>query len=207
VEQAFLKKSFFRSYTQQLNDSNNLFTYTYNYFNMDTIIRKANPSDAELLSNLGRQTFIESHGHSAAKEDIDTYINTAYNLEACQQELTDTNNVYYFIYYNNQPAGFSKIILNCPAPFIETTNITKLERIYVLKEFYNLKLGLALLNYNIELSKSNQQAGMWLYTWIENERAVSFYKKAGFVIIGSYDFRISARHTNPNHRMYLEYAE
>lgn len=172
-----------------------------------TKIIQAFATDAEILSTLGRHTFIESHGHSAAKEDIDTYINTAYSLEACQQELTDTNNVYYFIYYNNQPAGFSKVILNCPAPGVMGTNITKLERIYVLKEFYNLKLGLALLNFNIELSKSNQQAGMWLYTWIENERAVNFYKKAGFVIIGSYDFRISATHTNPNHRMYLEYAE
>jgi len=172
-----------------------------------TTIRKATVADVELLAELGRQTFIESHGHSAATEDVETYINTAYNPEACKQELEDANNIYHFIYYNNQPAGFSKIILNSPAQAVAAINITKLERIYVLKEFYNMKLGLALLNFNIELSKNHNQTGMWLYTWVENERAVNFYKKAGFKIIGSYDFRISATHTNPNHRMYLEYAE
>ncbi|MEO5947506.1 MAG: N-acetyltransferase [Chitinophagaceae bacterium] len=170
-----------------------------------TTIRKVTPTDVELLSQLGRQTFFESHGHSAATEDVETYINTAYNTEACKQELVDANNIYHFIYYNNQPAGFSKIILNCSAPDVLTTNITKLERIYVLKEFNSMKLGFALLNFNIELSKSQQQAGMWLYTWVENERAVNFYKKAGFTIIGSYDFRISETHLNPNHRMYLKY--
>lgn len=170
-----------------------------------TTIRKATPTDVELLSQLGRQTFIESHGHSAATEDVETYINTAYNIEACKQELEDANNIYHFIYHNNQPAGFSKIILNSPAPAVANQNITKLERIYILKQFYNMKLGLALLNFNIEFSKNQQQAGMWLYTWVENERAVNFYKKAGFTIIGSYDFRISATHTNPNHRMYLAF--
>ena len=146
-----------------------------------TTIRKATVADVELLAELGRQTFIESHGHSAATEDVETYINTAYNPEACKQELEDANNIYHFIYYNNQPAGFSKIILNSPAQAVAVINITKLERIYVLKEFYNMKLGLALLNFNIELSKNNNQSGMWLYTWIENERAVNFYKKAGSI--------------------------
>ena len=34
------------------------------------------------------------------------------------------------------------------------------ERIYILQEFYNLKLGLALLQYNIALAKQNQQTGL-----------------------------------------------
>jgi ribosomal protein S18 acetylase RimI-like enzyme len=46
---------------------------------------------------------------------------------------------------------------------------------------------------------------MWLYTWTGNERAVSFYLKAGFKIIGSHNFKISATHSNPNHRMLLEF--
>ena len=169
------------------------------------IIVKATPTDVALLAELGSQTFIESHGHCASKEDVEAYMNTNYSLAACEQELNEQKNIYHFIYYNNKPAGYSKIILNSAAPAVAATNITKLDRIYVLQKFYNMKLGLALLNFNIELSKNNNQSGMWLYTWIENERAVNFYKKAGFSIIGSYDFRVSPTHTNPNHRMYLAY--
>ena len=62
--------------------------------------------------------------------------------------------------------GFSKIILNAKHPNIVTENVTKLDRIYLLKEFYGLKIGLELLNFNIELSRNNNQSGIWLYTWI-----------------------------------------
>ncbi|MEO9209693.1 MAG: hypothetical protein ABI208_01270, partial [Ginsengibacter sp.] len=74
-----------------------------------------------------------------------------------------------------------------------------------LKEFYNLKMGLELMNFNIELSKSDNQVGMWLFVWIENVRALNFYMKNGFEIIGSHDFKISATHSNPNHQMFLKY--
>ena len=40
---------------------------------------------------------------------------------------------------------------------------TKFDRIYVLKEYYDLKIGKLLFEYNVELAKRNNQTGMWLY--------------------------------------------
>ena len=171
---------------------------------MASIIR-ATINDAELLADLGSKTFIESHGHSAPKEDIDNYVNKNYTVEVFREELNAIENIYHIIYVEDRAVGFTKIILNYPIEKIAVKNITKLERIYILKEFYHLKLGMELLNYNIELSKNNNQSGMWLFVWIENERAFNFYKKNGFKIIGSHDFKISANHTNPNHQMLLKY--
>ena len=171
---------------------------------MTSIIR-ATERDAELLSDLGRQTFIESHGHSAPKEDIDNYVNKNYTGVVFQEELGAAENIYHIIYYEDQPVGFSKIILNYPIENIDIKNVTKLERIYILKDFYHLKLGLQLLNFIIEVSKSNKQEGMWLYVWTENERAFNFYKKNGFKIIGRHDFKISENHSNPNYQMLVKY--
>jgi ribosomal protein S18 acetylase RimI-like enzyme len=81
-----------------------------------------------------------------------------------------------------------------------------LERLYLLKEFHNLKLGFKLLTFNIELTKKNNQAGIWLYVWKENHGAVSFYKKNGFIVIGSYDFNLTETYSNPNHQMFLKYS-
>lgn len=39
----------------------------------------------------------------------------------------------------------------------------------------------------------------------KNHRAVNFYLKTGFQITGSYDFKLSDTHSNPNHRMLLLY--
>ena len=94
---------------------------------------------------------------------------------------------------------------NALHPEIGHKTITKLERIYLLREFYGSQLGKELFHFNLELSKRNAQTGMWLYVWTENERAVRFYKKNGFKAIGRYDFKISENHSNPNYLMWLEY--
>ncbi len=170
-----------------------------------TSIVKANEKDFQLLSGIAKLTFIESHGNSASSEDINFYVAEKYNDNAFKEELSDTRNIYHILYYNNHPAGYSKIIFDSPYPGSQIKNIAKLERLYLLKEFYNLKLGLALFQFNVDLSKRNNQMGVWLFVWKENQRAVNFYKKSGFVIIGSHDFKISESHTNPNHQMFLKF--
>jgi diamine N-acetyltransferase len=161
-----------------------------------TII-KADIKDSHLLSDLARQTFIESHGNSAKAEDINSYI-------AEKKELINERNSYHLIFHTNQPAGFSNIILNFPYADSPLENIAKLERIYILKEFYEFKSGQQLLDFNVNLAKENRQHAMWLYVWKENPRAIRFYEKNGFIITGSHDFKISETHSNPNHQMLLK---
>ena len=170
-----------------------------------TSIVKASEKDFKLLAGIGKKTFIESHGESADKKEIDTYVNEKNSCDFFQHELADSKNIYHIIYYNEIPAGYSKIILNSPHENIPALHVTKLERLYLLKEFYELKLGLGLFKFNVELSKKNNQAGMWLFTWKQNVRAINFYLKNGFKIIGSYDFKLSETHSNPNHHMFLKY--
>ena len=171
---------------------------------MTSIVRAAK-KDFQILSEIAEVTFIESHGRSASAEDIQKYISEKYHEDIFKDELSDPKNIYHIIYYGNNPAGYSKIIFDAPYAESEIKNITKLERIYLLREYYDLQLGSALFQFNIDLSKSNDQMGMWLYVWKENQRALNFYKKHGFVVIGSYDFKISENHSNPNHQMFLSF--
>lgn len=168
-------------------------------------IRKATIHDYAVLAKMGKETFLDAHGHSAPQKDIDIYTEAKYSHAAMQAELNDPDNLYHIIYYNDQPAGYSKIVLDSPNADIADQHITKLERIYVLKEFYRQKLGSELLSCNLTLSKNNGQSGIWLYVWVENERAFNFYLHQGFRIAGRYDFSISENHTNPNYVMYLKY--
>ena len=171
---------------------------------MISIIR-AREQDADLLTTMGRTSFVESHGHSATIENINQYLDEKYTPEIVQKELRYDDNIYHIIYYNNLPAGYSKINFNTGHPSIISENVTKLERLYLLKPYYALKLGLALLKFNIELSQKYGQSGMWLYVWTGNDRAITFYNTALFKIIGKYDFKLTENHANPNYQMLLMY--
>ena len=168
-------------------------------------ITKATPKDAKILAELAKASFIPAHGHSAPKKDIDNYLKTNFSEANFIKELENPDNHYYIIYHKNKIAGYSKITLNTVNEYIKPKNVTYMSRLYLLKEFYGLNLGKTLFDFNIEFSKQHNQSGIWLAVWVENDKAIKFYTKMGFKIVGAYDFRISETHTNPNHIMYLAY--
>ena len=171
---------------------------------MNTIV-KANLTDVKLLSEISVRSFLPAHGHSASKEDIDSYISKNFSEENFIKELTDIKNQYFVMYHNDKVAGYSKVVLNSKNENVSAKDITLMSRLYVLEEFYGLGLGKELFNFNVNFSKENNQKGIWLAVWIENKRAINFYQKKGFVKVGVYDFEISETHSNPNHILYLEF--
>lgn len=168
-------------------------------------IRQATLSGAMLIADIGAKSYVESHGHSGPVADIKSYVSRKFAVNAIRAELNNGENIFHIISFNGRAVGYSKIMFNDPHPLIAGTAVTKLERLYVLKEYYDLKLGLTLFEFVTDLSKKANQVGIWLFVWIKNQRAITFYKKSGFAIIGNADFKITETHSNPNHIMYLKY--
>jgi ribosomal protein S18 acetylase RimI-like enzyme len=133
------------------------------------------------------------------------YVDKSFSADACRNELEDESNIFYALYYKKEPAGYYKIVFDCPHPSIPLAPVTKMERLYLLKSFYDLKLGHDLAQHAINLSKAKREKGMWLNVWKENERAIRFYQKQGFEIIGESEFVLTATHANPNWVMLLKY--
>jgi ribosomal protein S18 acetylase RimI-like enzyme len=169
------------------------------------LIRKAEIQDAADISSLGRITFLEAHRHSSPEEDLNAYLDSRFHIDEVTRELSDPKNHFFLYFHNEQLAGYSKIVFDMPAVQIpEATNLCKLERLYISKDFYGKKIGLKLFQFNKELCLQHQQAGIWLTVWVENERAIAFYERAGFRIVGEILFKVGTTE-NPNYVMWLEF--
>ncbi len=173
---------------------------------MISVIR-AREEDYQPIVNIGRISVAEAHRESTTAENMNAYIDRNYSDDAMKEELKDPANIYHIVHYNGKPVGFSKIILNAAHPDIAAQNVTKLDRIYVLTAYHHLKLGFELLKFNTRLAENNNQSGIWLYTWIGNTRAINFYLKIGFKIIGSHKFYVTETFYNMNHHMLLNLPE
>lgn len=154
-------------------------------------------ADAALLSEIGGKSLLESHGHSAPLEIMQAYVNRSFHELACREELKNKRNIFWAVYYHHQPAGYFKIILDAAHPMISIQQTTKLERLYLLKEFYGHKLGHGLLQQAISISKEQGGKGMWLDVWKQNERAIHFYEKEGFETIAEGKFTLTETRSNP----------
>lgn len=162
---------------------------------------------AEILSELGAETFFKSHHASAPAYELAAYMKKVYNLEAIQRELANPENIYRIIKHEDRIAGFSKIELTMKHPAIALEYVSKMDQIYLLDSLHGLGLGAKLMRHNIDYSKSHGQNGMWLVVWTENATAIAFYEKFGFRIVSRAKFKLTETHLNPCYIMLLEYEK
>lgn len=167
-------------------------------------IRKATAKDVKALAEVSKKAFYVPHKDVIPDHIMQDYLKNSFNEKTLLSEINNPNFKYNLILKDAVLAGFSKIIINTKNSNIKAENVTKLERIYLTEEFYGLGLGKELFAYNLKLIKEAKQKGVWLYVWIKNDRAINFYKKAGFKKIAMYDFPISDTETRPNDVLYLE---
>lgn len=173
----------------------------------DTVLFTPGPEDAEQLSAMGGKSFYESHHTSASAEDINEYIAKTYSVDRLRGELNDPKNIFIAAGTGGVIAGFAKIIPDALNPAINSPRPCKMERLYVLEDFLPLKIGQQLFDASLSRARELQQSGIWLNTWTGNPRAIRFYAKQGFSIIGETSFRISATHSNPNYLMWMPFSQ
>ncbi len=169
------------------------------------LIKRASIDDFKAITDIGNISVKEAHKDSCPEKDLDEYMKSHYNEEALREELANTQNIYHILFYDEKPGGFSKMVLNAEHANIDETKVAKLDRIYLLSKYFDKKVGAELLIHNVDFARKNDQSGLWLVTWVGNSRAIRFYTKAGFNIIGSYNFHVTANTSNLNHLMYLKF--
>ncbi len=158
-------------------------------------IRRATTQDAVIIALLARFTFTETFGrYFRDKEDLENYLNQTFNVQKLSNSLDKPNNVFWLAYLDELPIGYAKLKLNSPSPFIDSTAICQLQKIYVLQDFLSQKVGLTLQNTMLEHAKKEHFKKIWLSVLKENVRAIRFYEKNDFNTIGDHDFQIGKEH-------------
>jgi ribosomal protein S18 acetylase RimI-like enzyme len=111
-------------------------------------------------------------------------------LEKLTNELNNPNSSFYFAVVNDKIIGYLKINFGDSQTELKQENALEIERIYVLKEFHGKKIGQLLFEKAMELAIQKKADYVWLGVWEENPRAISFYKKNGFVEFDKHIFKL-----------------
>ena len=96
----------------------------------------------------------------------------------------------YFAMLNNQVVGYLKLNFGQAQTELKDDKALEIERIYVLQEFHGKKIGQLLYEKAIQIAKQANMDYVWLGVWEENERAINFYKKNGFVAFDKHLFKL-----------------
>ncbi|EME73954.1 GNAT family N-acetyltransferase [Bacillus sonorensis] len=151
-------------------------------------IKKCTLKDLRKLQEISCETFNETFKHQNSPENMNAYLEKAFNLQQLEKELSNISSQFFFVYFNNEAAGYLKVNTDHAQSEKMGDESLEIERIYIKNKFQKHGLGKYLLNKAEEIALELNKKKIWLGVWEKNENAIAFYKKMGFVQTGAHSF-------------------
>lgn len=151
-------------------------------------IKKCTIEDVCILQEISYETFNETFKQQNSPENMKAYLERAFNLKQLEKELSNISSQFFFVYFNDEVAGYLKVNINDAQSEEMSDESLEIERIYIKNKFQKHGLGKYLLNKAMEIAMERNKKKIWLGVWEKNENAIAFYKKMGFVRTGSHSF-------------------
>lgn len=153
-------------------------------------ITKVTPADIDRLQGISRQTFSETFSAANTEENMRKYLDKDLSVEKLSAELNNENSAFYIALFHNQVIGYLKLNTGQAQTDLKDEKALEIERIYVLKEFHGKAVGQLLYEKAIQVARQINAGYVWLGVWEENHRAISFYRKNGFVAFSTHVFML-----------------
>lgn len=151
--------------------------------------RRAATTDAQTLSTLAAQVFLDTyatHGinNALARESV-----TVYSTEVFERRLRDAAVELWMVEAGGFTVGFVDIAFatSCPVPGVRGAEVF---RLYVQRPFLRRGLGRALMAKAEASARARGLDAIWLTAWAGNHGALAFYQSQGFRDIGTTEYVI-----------------
>ncbi|MHC5374022.1 N-acetyltransferase family protein [Enterococcus sp. LJL120] len=151
-------------------------------------IKPLTKENAKELEAISRETYFDTFANDNTKENMDAYLDEAYNLEKLERELANPLSEFYFIFSDDVLAGYLKLNYGPAQTEPVDAEGLEIERIYVRKQFKRQGLGNRLFQKALQRADELKKQSIWLGVWEYNQPALAFYKKIGFQRVGQHDF-------------------
>ena len=158
---------------------------------MDQIeVKEASINEIEVLQRIGKETFYETFAISNTEEDMEKYLSESFSDERMTAELNNPDSLFFIAWKGETPVGYMKLNVGKAQTELQDDAALEIERIYVKSSYHGKNVGLLLYEKALAIAELQQKSYMWLAVWEENPRAISFYKKNGFVEFDKHIFKL-----------------
>ena len=145
-------------------------------------IRPATKSDSENISAIAIAVWVDTYATEGVRSNISKYVFNNFSINKINEEISLKNVL--VVELENHLLGY--------AIYVESSESTEIETIYVLPKFQYQGLGKSLL---IEI-RNKTLYPLRLTCWENNSEAILFYQSQGFIQVGEEYFDLE----NEKHR-------
>jgi GNAT superfamily N-acetyltransferase len=153
-------------------------------------VRYATAADNTLLAELGARTFHDTFSADNTPEDMTAYLATSFSPEKQAAELVDPASVFLIAEVEGVTVGFARLKEGQPSAGITGLRPIEMVRMYACKEWIGHGVGATLIKACLNEAEKRGCDTIWLDVWEHNPRARAFYRKWGFLEVGTQIFQL-----------------
>ncbi|OUE19922.1 Protease synthase and sporulation negative regulatory protein PAI 1 [Clavibacter michiganensis] len=165
--------------------------------------RVAAPADADEVAALAARTFALACPPTTTAEAIAEHIRTVLSPARFRAHLADPVHRVVLAEVEGRPVGYTMVVAAPPADAdvagaLRLRPEVELSKVYVERVSHGAGLARPLMDETLRVARElagergrDADAGIWLGVNEHNARAIRFYERSGFRIVGTRSFRLS----------------
>ncbi|MBT8375824.1 MAG: GNAT family N-acetyltransferase [Bacteroidia bacterium] len=159
-------------------------------------------NDHQKLVDLVKRIYPPAYKHMWQNEDFSWYFDKFFSQENFENELSDKNSEYYFIYYDNKLCGIFKLINKKQRGDLFGLYI---HRIYLGEEAQGKGVAQMIMLWAETKALNSSQKLIWLDAMDTQQQAIKFYQKLNYKQVGTR--RLDFNRLHENYKGMIVYAK
>jgi diamine N-acetyltransferase len=152
--------------------------------NSSPSIRVATAADAEPISALAIQVFLDTYATEGVRPDLANEAFAEYGPDVFLQRLNQAGRIFFLAELNAGLLGFAEVLRDRRESPVPGIGGSELVRLYVQPIAQRNGIGRALLQQAERCATAAGSSGVWLSAWEHNTRALAFYQSQRYEDVG-----------------------
>jgi GNAT superfamily N-acetyltransferase len=164
---------------------------------LDTlIIRRATAADAGPLAELALRSFLDAFAAQNDPADVAAYTARVYGPAQQAAEIANPGIATLIAELDGRMAAYAQVRRGTTAPGVDDASAVELMRFYVDAPWHGRGVAGRMMDAVLRTAREQGAGTVWLAVWEHNPRAMAFYLKRGFQVVGSNDFWLGSDRQN-----------
>ena len=152
-------------------------------------IRRARVDDAAALAVLAERTFRDAFAALSDPDDMELHCAASFGADTQRREIESPEIDTIVGELDGELIAFAQVRPDSPVECVSAKHPAELYRLYVLSSWHGRGVAHELMDEALATAKRAGSDRIWLGVWEPNKRALAFYRKFGFEIVGDHPFQ------------------
>jgi ribosomal protein S18 acetylase RimI-like enzyme len=153
-------------------------------------IRVATISDAEMMTEFAWRTFHDAFAPMNSPDNMEAYMSQNFTLQKFSAQIADPRATFLIAEIETTPVAFAKLYDGEVPICVSGLAPVEIERFYVDRQFHGKGVAQTLMQACFDRARQSGHGTIYLGVWENNHRAIAFYRKCGFDVVGSHVFQL-----------------